>query len=222
MRTLYHSWLCPFSRKIRILLGEKKLDHKLKVERSWALSPEFTSLNPGGSIPVLQDVGEVVVCQHPAIAEYLEEAYPERPLLAGDIYQRAEVRRLISWFDEIFNNDVTQKIVYEKTIKRHVEQTQPSVTIIRTGLTNIHKHLSYIEQLIDSRNWLAGDHFSLADVAAAAHFSCVDFLGDVPWDKYPIAKEWYVRIKSRPSFRSLLNDNMPGVTPASHYANLDF
>lgn len=222
MRTLYHSWLCPFSRKIRILLGEKKLDHKLRVERPWAPSQELLSLNPGGMVPVLIDVNEIIICHDSAIVEYLEEAYPGRALIGDDIYQRAETRRLACWFDDLFNQEVTRKVVYEKTLKRHYEQTQPEVAIIRAGLANIHKHMRYIEMLVDRRNWLAGDHFSLADIAAASHISCVDFLGDVPWDKYPLAKDWYVRIKSRPSFRSLLNDNMPGVIPSAHYANLDF
>lgn len=222
MRTLYHSWLCPFSRKIRILLGEKKLDHKLRIERPWAPSDELLSLNPGGSVPVLNDVNEIIICHDSAIVEYLEEAYPGRNMIGDDIYQRAETRRLACWFDELFNQDVTRKVVYEKTLKRHYEQGQPDVATIRMGLTNIHKHMRYIEHLVDTRNWLAGDQFSIADIAAASHLSCVDFLGDVPWDKYPLTKEWYARIKSRPSFRSLLNDNMPGITPPAHYANLDF
>jgi glutathione S-transferase len=222
MRTLYHSWLCPSSRKIRILLGEKKLDHKLRVERPWAPSEELLNLNPAGTCPVLIDVNEIIICHDTAIVEYLEEAYPGRNFIGDDIYQRAETRRLAGWFDELFDKEVTRKVVYEKTLKRHYEQAQPDVATIRMGLTNIHKHLRYIEKLIDTRNWLAGDQFSIADISAASHLSCVDYLGDVPWDKYPLAKEWYARIKSRPSFRSLLNDNLPGLAPPAHYANLDF
>ena len=71
-------------------------------------------------------------------------------------------------------------------------------------------------------NWLAGDDFSLADIAAAAHISCVDYLGDVPWSDYPGAHDWYARVKSRPSFRPLLADHIPGLPPPKHYADLDF
>lgn len=222
MRTLYYSWLCPMSRKIRIIMGEKKLDHKLRVEKPWTPSEELLSLNPGGTVPVLIDVNEIIICHDTAIVEYLEEAYPARNLIGDDIYQRAETRRLTAWFDELFNQQVTRKIVYEKVLKRHYEQGHPEVATIRAGLTNINKHMRYIEELVDMRNWLAGDHFSIADIAAASHLSCVDYLGDVPWDRYPLTKEWYARIKSRPSFRALLNDNMPGVVPPAHYANLDF
>jgi glutathione S-transferase len=83
-------------------------------------------------------------------------------------------------------------------------------------------HLEYVSWLADRRRFLAGDFFSLADIAAAAHFSAVDYIGDVPWDDYPRAKEWYVRIKSRPSFRPVLADHIPGLRPPTHYADLDF
>ena len=69
---------------------------------------------------------------------------------------------------------------------------------------------------------MAGEDYSLADIAAAAHLSTVDYLGDVPWTEHEEAKDWYARIKSRPSFRSLLEDNIPGVPPPKHYADLDF
>jgi glutathione S-transferase len=63
---------------------------------------------------------------------------------------------------------------------------------------------------------------SLADVAAAAHLSCIDYIGDVPWEAYELAKNWYARIKSRPSFRSILADHIAGMPPPKHYADLDF
>ena len=70
--------------------------------------------------------------------------------------------------------------------------------------------------------WLAGDALSLADIAAAAHLSAIDYLGDVPWSDHEVAKEWYARIKSRPSFRPLLTDHIPGLAPPKHYTDLDF
>jgi len=74
----------------------------------------------------------------------------------------------------------------------------------------------------ERRRWLAGENFSLADITAAAHLSTLDYLGDVPWDNHEPAKEWYARIKSRPSFRPLLADHIPGAPPPKHYADLDF
>ncbi|MEQ9200675.1 MAG: glutathione S-transferase family protein, partial [Rhodospirillales bacterium] len=93
---------------------------------------------------------------------------------------------------------------------------------IRAGLSNLHQHLEYITWLSARRRWLGGDAFSIADIAAATQLSCVDYLGDVPWSDYPEAKNWYARVKSRPSFRPLLSDLIPGLPPPAHYTDLDF
>ena len=61
-----------------------------------------------------------------------------------------------------------------------------------------------------------------ADLAAAGHISAVDYFGDIPWTDYPVAKSWYQRVKSRPSFRPLLADTIRGTAPGPHYADLDF
>ena len=135
---------------------------------------------------------------------------------------RAEVRRLVDWFDHKFNVEVTENLVGEKMMKRFLGLGEPDSTAIRAGLTNIHHHLDYIGYLVERRSWLAGEEMTLADAAAAAHLSSVDYLGDVPWDDHPVAKDWYARIKSRPSFRPILADHIPGAAPAKNYADLDF
>jgi glutathione S-transferase len=224
MRTLYHYWLCPFSRKVRLILAEKKLDFELEAERIWEKRPEFMDLNPAGKVPLLIDLNGTAVVDSMAIAEYLEEAYPERLLIGEGLTHRAEVRRLVAWFDDKFAQEVSVSLILEKILKKplYKDQTGPNSTVLRFIKTNIHDHLSYISWLVDRRKWLAGDKFSLADVTAAAHLSVVDYLGDVPWDKHELAKDWYVRIKSRPSFRALLTDRLPGLLPSPHYADLDF
>ena len=93
---------------------------------------------------------------------------------------------------------------------------------VRAARANIRSHLPYIGWLAAHRKWLAGDRLSHADLTAAAQLSCVDYLGDVPWDEDETAKIWYARVKSRPAFRPLLADRMPGLTPAPIYADLDF
>jgi glutathione S-transferase len=222
MRKLYHYWLCPFSRKIRILLAEKKLTFDLILIKPWEPNPSFLPLNPEGLPPVLtDDDGKNIANSYP-IAEYLEEVYFESSFLGKTSSPRAEVRRLIAWFDEKFNGEVTHNLVYEKVLRRKMGQGGPDSTAIRIGNANIHDHLEYISWLCDRRKWLAGDDFSLADITAAAHLSCIDYLGDVPWDKHPVTKLWYARVKSRPSFRSILSDIVPGLSPPSHYTNLDF
>ena len=222
MPTLYHLWISPFCRKIRVSLGEKKIETATKVEQVWDRRPEFLAMNPDGTVPVFVDDDGTTVANSGAISEYLEETRPEFSLLPGDAAARAEIRRLVIWFDLKFNTEVTEMLVGEKLMKRFLGTGEPITATIRAGHTNIATHLAYISFLAERRNWLGGDHFSLADIAAASHISTVDYLGDVPWEKYPEAKEWYARVKSRPSFRSLLSDHIPGVRPPAHYANLDF
>ncbi|WP_323797155.1 glutathione S-transferase family protein [Nisaea sp.] len=222
MPTLYHLWISPFCRKIRVSLGEKKIETETKVEQIWDRRPEFLAKNPDGTVPVFVDDDGTTVANSGAISEYLEETRPEVPLLPGDAAARAEIRRLVAWFDRKFNAEVTEMLVGEKLMKRFLGTGEPSSAAIRAGHTNIATHLAYIGFLAERRNWLGGDHFSLADIAAASHISTVDYIGDVPWEKYPEAKEWYARVKSRPSFRPLLSDHIPGVRPPAHYANLDF
>ena len=156
-----------------------------------------------------------------AICEYLEETHAGT-LLGKTPLDRAETRRLISWFDHKMQTDVTNLLVGEKAIKRLCGQGEPDSAVIRAGCLNLRGHLDYIGWLTERRNWLAGDMLTLADLAAGANLSVLDYMGDVPWDRYPLAKEWYARLKSRPAFRSILGDHIPGFPPPSHYADLDF
>jgi glutathione S-transferase len=225
MRTLFHFWLCPFSRKVRIALAEKNLEFDLRIEKVSERRPEFLALNPAGEVPVLVEDREepVVLADSLAICEYLEETLPDTPrLLGGSAEDRAEILRLVAWFDTKFNREVTENLVGEKLTKRYLGWGYPHAPAIRAGHQNIHYHLDYIAWLAERRTWLAGDSFSLADVAAGAHLSAVDYLGDVPWDEHPEARLWYARIKSRPSFRGILADAMPGSPPPPHYTDLDF
>lgn len=221
MRTLFYHPLCPFSRKVRLFMGEKNLEFSLHVEPVWQKRPEFLDLNLAGKIPVLID-HNAVISDSFAICEYLDEAYNATSLIGQSVLERAEARRFSAWMDESFYDNVGCKIVYEKLFKRYFEKLQPDSTRIREGITTLHDYLGYITWLIERRHWLAGERFSLADITAAAHLSTLDYLSHIPWDDYPEIKEWYCRIKSRPSFRPLLIDQMPGVQPPRHYWDLDF
>lgn len=203
-------------------LSEKKLDYEPKIEKVWERRTEFLALNPAGDVPVLVEADGTTLANSQVICEYLEEVYPECDLLGKDPVQRAETRRLISWFDVKFNREVTDNLVGEKLMKRFLKLGEPHGPSIRAGHANIHYHLDYIGFLIEKRKWLAGDAFSLADIAAASHLSAIDYIGDVPWDEHQAAREWYARVKSRPSFRPLLDDRIPGFTPVEHYENVDF
>ena len=222
MRILYHLWMSPQCRKVRVALLEKRLEFDLRAENVWERRDEFLALNPASDIPVLVETDGTALSGSDAICEFLDEVHPEPPLIGHQPLARAEVRRLVHWFDEKFNAEVTENLVGEKMTKRYLGKGGPSSKAVRAGHANIHSHLDYIGYLTERRTWLAGDDFSLADIAAAAHLSSIDYLGDVPWAEHEEAKDWYARIKSRPSFRSILEDNIPGAPPQKHYANLDF
>ena len=221
MRQLFHLWLSPGCRMVRLALAEKGLECSLEVEPIWQRRDAFLNLNPAGDVPVLVDDNQVIVGGQ-VICEYLEECYPDHSLLGQSAEQRAEVRRIADWFNTKFHNEVTRYLVDEKVMKRFMGLGTPNAQAIKAGLQNIGYHLDYIGYLADSRSWLAGDDLSLADLAAAAHLSCVDYLGDVPWGSHESAKNWYARIKSRPTFRALLQDRIGGLKPAEHYHDLDF
>jgi len=221
MRVLYHSLLSAASRKVRVVLAEKSLDFTMKAEKPWERRPEFLALNPAGEVPVLID-NDNVLAGTEAIVEYLDEVYREKILIGINPLDRAEVRRLVAWFDDKMNREVTANLVGEKIMKRAIGEGTPNSQAIRAGHANLPHHLDYIGYLVDRRRWLAGEYFSIADITAAAHLSTLDYLGDVPWQQNELAREWYARIKSRPSFRAILADHVPGLSPPKHYADLDF
>jgi glutathione S-transferase len=222
MRCLVHFWFCPASRAARIALKEKDLDFEMEVERIWERREEFLALNPSGEVPVLIEDDDSIVAGGRVILEYLEESQEKPPLLGPTPQARVETRRLMDWFSEKFDREVTQGIVQEKVLKRFLWLGAPDGNVIRACLQNVHYHMDYIGYLTERRRWLAGDEFSYADICAAAHLSCLDYLGDAPWSDHEAAKDWYMRVKSRPSFRPLLADRIAGLTPAKHYADLDF
>ena len=195
MQTLYHLWLSPFCRKVRIVLHEKKIDVDLKVENVWERRKEFLALNPAGEVPVLLEPGGTALSGSNVISEFLDEIHPEPALVGRHPLERAEVRRLVNWFDGKFNAEVTENLVGEKVMKRFLGLGAPDSKAIRAGHNNINTHLSYISYLIERRKWLAGNELTLADIAAAAHLSTIDYLGDVPWTDHLSAKDWYARIK---------------------------
>jgi len=230
MLTLLHHPFCPHSRFVRLALEELGLTARLAEERVWERREEFLALNPAGTTPVLVEEGAPPVPGAAVIAEYLDETrggkLAQVRLLPQEPGGRVEVRRLMSWFNEKFFEEVSGALVMERVYKRFMPAGRgggsPDTEAMRAARSNIRYHLAYIGWLIRTRDWLAGDTLTYADLAAAAHLSAVDYLGDVPWDADETAKAWYARIKSRPSFRTLLNETMPGLTPAPSYADLDF
>ena len=221
MARLYHAPLSPFCRKVRLCLAEKKIEVELIEERYWEKESDFLRRNPAGKVPVLK-LGEHTLTESSAICEYLEDAYQDPPLLPRDAEARYEVRRLVSWFDDKFHNEVTSKLLYERVNRKLHGTGYPDSSNVKAGAKAIKFHLDYMTWLLERRRWLAGNTLSLADFAAAAHLSSLDYISDVDWNRSAAVKDWYATIKSRPAFRAILADQVPGFPPPPHYADLDF
>lgn len=223
MKTLYHYTLCPYSRKVRISLCEKKIKFACELEKPWEKRNEFIKLNEFGTVPVLLEEDGTVISGSIAIDEYLESTYSEVKLLGKNLAEMNNVRKYVSFFDQRFYADVTKNLVFEKYLKRYYDKySSPNSVAIREGIKYLNEYFEYISWLVESNEWIAGDFFSLADIAAASHISVIDYVGEVPWDKFPEVKIWYLKIKSRPSFREILADRIFSITPSDWYDKLDF
>lgn len=226
--TLFHFWLCPFSRAARLALRESGKEFDLTLEKTWERRPDFLALNPAGDVPVLQIDEEdggggppPVIAGIQGIVAYLDEA-SDTHLMGQTMAERITIRNQLHWFISKFDREVTKNLVGQKVIKRLLRSGTPNGRAIRAGHHNIKIHLDYIQHLVHRQKWLAGDTMTMADIMAAAQLSCVDYLGDIPWKDYGEAKLWYAKIKSRPSFRPMLAEHIPGTPPADHYSDLDF
>ena len=221
MLRLYHVPLSPFCRKVRLVLAEKKMDVELIEERYWDQSTEFLRRNPAGKVPILRHEGALLTESTP-ICEYIEELNPNPSLIPKDAKARYEMRRLVSWFDDKFHHEVTSNLLYERVNKKVSGQGFPDSKNIKEGARKIKYHLDYMAWLLEHRRWLAGDTMTLADFAAAAHLSSLDYISDVDWNRSSVVKDWYAKIKSRPAFRNILSDQVSGFPPPRHYNDLDF
>ena len=221
MIRLYHVPLSPFCRKVRLSLAEKRLEVDLVEEKYWEPDPDFLRRNPAGKVPVLKMDGRTM-SESAAICEYIEERHPEPPLMPKTPEDRFEVRRIVSWFDDKFHHEVTSKLLYERVNKKIMGQGYPDSKNVKAGAKAVKYHLDYMGWLLDQRRWLAGNEMTLADFAAAAHLSALDYISDVDWNRNNNVRDWYSKIKSRPAFRSILADNVSGFPPPAHYADLDF
>jgi glutathione S-transferase len=230
MLTLHHHPMSAASRFVRLILGEYGERAELMDERPWERRPEFLALNPAATVPVLVEDGVTPIVGAMVAAEYLDETrgafQRERRLLAEKPGERAEIRRLTEWFLGKMDSEVTRYLVRERVFKLEMRANEgggsPDASAIRAARANLKNHMRYIGWLAESRNWLSGPKLSYADLAAASAVSILDYLGEVAWEEEPAAKEWYMRMKSRPAFRPFLAERVRGLPPAAHYPELDF
>ncbi len=225
MRKLYHYPISPFSRKVRVMLAEKELPCEVIIENFWERRREFLAMNPAAQVPVLKEADGSIYADSTAICEYLDERYgddPQYSLIGRSVGERAETRRIAAWFNNKFYYEVTKYILDEKVYKHYRRQGEPDSGAIRAAKSNILYHLDYIAHLTREHKWLAGERYSIADITAASHISVLDYFSDVPWNHSPAVKEWYALAKSRPGFRLVLEERIPGFRPPSYYDNPDF
>lgn len=224
MRMLHHWRLDPFSRQARLALAEKRMKARLVEERVWDGRQDFLALNPAGTTPVLVlDPGPLrtIVVGSRAILEFLEEVEPEPALIPGRPAERAEARRIADWFDRKYDAEVNSTLLFETIAKRMMGQGAPAAGALAAGREALRRHVGYVSQLAEGRGWLAGDRFTIADIAAAAHLSCADYLGAVAWSEHLHARLWYDRVQARPSFQTLAGDMLPGMPPAPGYGRAE-
>ncbi|OQW77256.1 MAG: glutathione S-transferase [Proteobacteria bacterium ST_bin13] len=223
MWQLYQFPLCPFSRKVRLLLGEKGVGYDLVRESPWTRRDEFLDMNPAGQTPVMVEPNRsLVLIDSMAICEYLEETVDKAAMINGTAINRAETRRLVAWFDTQFYRDITAPLLQERMEKRIVHRAAPDAKALREAMKAAVGHLDYTDFLLDHRTWLGGATMGLADLAAAAQISVADYLGGIDWKGHEQTARWYRGFKSRPSFRPMLSERMEGIAPPAHYDDVDF
>lgn len=230
MLTLFHHPILASCRFVRLIFAEYGEELSLIEEKPWMRRKEFLALNPAGALPVLLAEGDNPVCGFATIAEYVDETRGvlkrEKRLLVGDPLERAEIRRLVDWYLTKAENDVIRFLVRERVLKPLMPGEQgggaPDSGILRVARANVAQHMKYTAWLASRSNWLAGERLTYADLAAGAAVSTLDYMGEIEWAKYPSVRDWYQRLKSRPSFRSVLADRIRSLPPVSHYADLDF
>ena len=227
---LYHYPLCPFSRKVRFLLDEFNLTYKSIEVKFWKRDIELLKLNPAAEVPVLIDetnkitlVDSFIICEYLDSLNLKEDDLLKKSYLLEKEADRIEVKRLEMWFDKKFYNDVSKYILEERVYNTFSDKPMNINTKrLKAGQKNLEPHLKYIEFLLDKRKWLAGEEFSLADISAATQISCLDYLGEISWSKYKKLKDWYLTIKSKIAFHSILRDKIEGFTPSKYYCEFDF
>lgn len=221
MHILYHYPLCPMSRQARVILKEANINYNLIKEDYWHRSDQILKFNPAGELPILVEPFDIVIAGIYPVIEYIND-FTNNSFMSADSVESAEIRRMISWYNQKFYPEVTKIFMNEKIIRLLKNAGAPKTEFIRIAKTNLSQHLQYTSYILRNRAYVGSESFSAADIAAAAHLSVIDYFGEIIWEQYPIIKEWYSLIKSRPSFRSILQDSIAGFIPPKHYNDLDF
>ena len=227
---LYHYPICPLCRKIRFLFYENGVKNcAFKIENFWEHREKFCRINPTGKVPFLaiqqEEDGEkksLLIWGKNSIVNYLRQKYPVETLLYGSIENQANILKYDEWFETQFYDDVSYPIINERVYTFYKKKREINLEVLKMARFNLKQHMNFIEKMLQNRDWIVGDKFSLADLSCACQLSSLDYLGEINWADYPMIKNWYQIIKSKPSFREFLYDTIPDFKPSVWYRELDF
>jgi glutathione S-transferase len=189
-----------FSSKTKVVLEEKQLAYRVERVRIgdvWKKVPEVLAKNPLGKVPWIDD-GDITVYDSSVINEYLNDRYPEPPLLPGDPVARARARALENYADEIILSVHVPRIWmpwWSPPEQRNPEEMDKARAELRA------RALPFVEERLAGREYLAGD-FSLADVPFMA-LAMVLQVDGMSLDGLPNLTAYLNRLRQRPSYRAI-------------------
>lgn len=200
MIKLYDYPQCPFCRKVRVALAEKGIKYErvfVDLRKKEQKREEFLKLNPYGKVPVLIDNGDVIY-ESSVINEYINEKYPDPPLMPSDLAGRAKVRIWVDFCESHFHTPWFS-IYREMTFKPENERNGE---LIEKSKNEIKEYISRLNQGLERHEFLAGS-YTLADAAFTPRVALFDSLGIRIDSEFKNVRNWVERIKSRPSYKAL-------------------
>src|SRR3954464_4170800 len=236
MLELYHSINSVCAQKVRIALAEKGLEYRehLMTLRGDQFEPQYMQLNPNAVVPTLVHDRRPVI-ESSVILYYLEEAFPEPPLMPHDLHERALVRQYNKLVDEYVHNSCTiltfatafrpwfaglsgeeieqrlakspskQRTEYKRDVALHGLDSK----YVKDAVGYHEKMLKMMDAALQGGTWLGGGHFSLADAAVIPYILRLDLLKlRKLWQRFPTVDAWYERMQARPSVKKELLDRM--------------
>ena len=220
MNKLFHYFLCPSSRFIRIILIEKKIDFDLFIEDYSNPTEDYLFKNPAGFFPVLNTSFNENIVGSLVIIEYLKNLNLPPALMIKK--NENEIRRLLFWFETSFKNEVIIPLLKEKVFKRFEKNSMPNSHTIRSARANLKYHMQYFNYLIKDNDFFIDDKLSYVDLFYGASLTVLDYINELNFYDLEKLKNLYSAIKSRPSFKKILIDRVVGVNPHSDYLKLDY
>ena len=200
MIKLYDFKSSPNCQRVKVVLAEKNLPYEIvpiDLTKKEQKTPEYLKMNPYGKVPVLTD-DSTVLYESLVINEYLDEKYPNPPLMPKDLAKKAKARILVDYGMAHFDSPY-QKLRME-LMKDKQEQSQP---IIDGAKADLKKLLQRFEEELGDQQYLLGD-FSLADADLIPRFTRLEGFGILPDPSLPRLGKYLERMKARPSVKALL------------------